>query len=613
MQRRSLWHLVLMGFFAAGVAGLLLLISAGGVLSTWALDWLWNLNGPFKTVPGDRVTIGDQVVIVAVDETTLRRYREGRPRLPRLIHARIAEVAASMGARLIGFDVTFDEPGTLEEDSALAEAASKTGRVVTNCFLANNEDFSKIWITGRAFFRDKVRAEGFADFPLDLDRDHFIRRVRLFYPRGDLPCRISFALALYLADIGAKPDDVVYERSAIVLPRPGGFTPIRLPLDHRGLSLVGFLGGAKSLPTISAADLIEGKVAAERIRDKIVLVGGTAAEYHDSFHTPFSPKGDLPGVEMHGHLLENLFAGKTLREISGPVWWGFLLLIAFFAAMVTGRLRPVPGGIVLGVVGIALLPLTLWLFIEEGVFANPIDLWASLLLSWGIATACDSYLLQSEKNTITRLFRQYVSSHLLNELLEHPEAIARGGALRQAVILFADVRGFTAICERCSPEQVISFLNTYFNKMTQVIFAHDGVVDKYIGDGLMAFFGVPIFREDAAARAVEAAIAMQRGLLELRDRQGSASAFPIERIGIGIHGGEVVVGNVGSEMHQEYTLLGDSVNVAARLESLSTAGEILISGWIKERLPEGRFTLQARGLLKVKGRKGEIDAFEVVV
>ncbi|MFZ2955754.1 MAG: adenylate/guanylate cyclase domain-containing protein [Candidatus Ozemobacteraceae bacterium] len=612
MHKRTFRQLAAIALLSSGLTVLALLISAGGVFSTWALDWLWGLNGPFKTLPGDRTTIGDQVVIVAIDEATLRRYRGDHPRLPRDVYASVIETAAGMGARLVGLDITFDERTNPDADQALANAAGSTGKVVTNCFLANNEDFSKIWISGRSFFWNQTRGEGFADFPLDLDRDHFIRRVRLFYPRGDLACRISFALALYLADIGAKPEEVVYDRSSIVLPRPGGFAPIRLPLDYRGLSLVGFLGGAKSLPTVSAADLIEGKVPAEAIRDKVVLVGGTAAEFRDSFHTPFSPKGDLPGVELHGHLLENLFAGKMLREISGPTWWGLLLLIAACSGALTGRLRPVPGGIALAIGGAGMLPLTLWLFVGQSVFINPFDVWTVLAISWACATAADSYFLQGEKNTIARLFRQYVSPNLLNELLEHPEAIALGGARRQAVVMFADVRGFTSICERCTPEEVISFLNIYFNEVTKVIFTHGGIVDKYIGDGLMAFFGVPIFHEDASQRAVEAGIAMQHALRELQSRHVQPP-FPIERIGIGIHGGEVLVGNVGSEQHQEYTLLGDVVNISARLESLSTGGEILISGWIKEHIPVDRFTLNPRGPLKVKGRKAEVEAFEVII
>ncbi len=592
--------------------GLLLLISAGGVFSTWALDWFWRLNGPLKSQSGAFSGIGDQVAIIAIDEATLRRYRGERSRLPRDVYARIIDEATRMGARLIGFDVTFDEPGDAAEDRQLAESARRSGIVVTNCYLANNEDFSRIWISGRAFFRDLARAEGFADFPLDLDRDKFIRRVRLYYPRGELPCRISFAIALYLADIGRTPADVQYERTALVLPRPGGMSSIRLPLDYRGLSLVGFLGGARSLPTWSAADLLDGKVPAEAIRDRIVLVGGTAAEYRDSFHTPFSPLGDLPGVELHGHLLENLFAGVTLREISGPSWWTILLVLAAAAAAIVHFFSAIHGGIMLAVIGAGCLPLTLFLFVNRMIFVNPFDLWATFAVSWAVVTVHDAYRLSQEKNQIAKLFRQYVAPHLLQELLDHPESIARGGARRQAVILFADVRGFTTICEESSPEHVISFLNTYFNAMTNVIFRFEGVIDKFMGDGLMAFFGVPLFHDHTVSRAVEAALAMQQALRDLQRSHARDGDFPIRRIGIGIHGGEVVVGNVGSDLYQEYTVLGDAVNVAARLESQATNGGILISGWVKDHLPTHRFSLRSCGALKVKGRKSEVEAFEVI-
>ncbi len=239
------------------------------------------------------------------------------------------------------------------------------------------------------------------------------------------------------------------------------------------------------------------------------------------------------------------------------------------------------------------------------------DLWAALGLGWVCATALDTLFLRREKNTIARLFHRYVSPNLLNQLLEHPEAIALGGARRHAVVLFADVRGFTRICEERQPEEVITFLNTYFNAVTQIIFDHGGVLDKYIGDGLMAFFGVPIASGKEPEQAVRAALAIRQALVRLRAKGQAAGDFPIREIGIGINGGEVVVGNVGSEVHQEYTLLGDTVNVAARLESLARSGEILISGWVKDNLPAGVFQVHARGAMQVKGRRGEVEAFEV--
>ncbi|MBF0545557.1 MAG: adenylate/guanylate cyclase domain-containing protein [Candidatus Riflebacteria bacterium] len=593
------------------LTSIILLLFGGGVLSAWALDWLWSIIGPFKP-SNDESVIGKQVVIAGIDERTLFRLRGDHPHLSRTVYAKLIDKLTELGARRIGLDVTFDEARTPDEDQPLFDSAKRANRVVTNCYLANSESFSRIWITGRSFFREAAQGEGFADFPLDFDRDHYIRRVRLFYPRGDLPCRIAFSVALYLSDIGAKPNDVAYNGSFLEIPAPIGSDKVKIPLDYRGLALVGFLGGANALETYSVLDILENKIPPEKIRDKIVLIGGTAAELHDSFHTPFARKGEMPGVELHGHLLECLLAGKFLREITGPYWWAFLLLLAGFLSILTNFFGPINGALCIGFLSFSMFPVVPYLFAQQGLFVNPFDLWLCMGISWISATLANDIFLRREKNTLTKLFRQYVSPNLLNELLENPDSIALGGARKEAIILFADIRGFTTVCEERPPEEVISLLNRYFNSVSQKIFDNGGVLDKYIGDGLMAFFGVPINHGNEAEKAVRSALQMKAEMGKLNADATEKQPFPFKKIGIGIHGGEVVVGNVGSEKHQEYTLLGDTVNVAARLEALSTQGEILISSWVKEKLPPERFILKPVGALKVKGRKSVVDAFEVV-
>lgn len=610
-MKRTLPQLLAMALLGAALMALLLLLTKGGLLNSWALDQLWYLNGPIPaTRSRDPAVYNPEVVVAGIDNPTLRALRGSHPRLPRQVHAALIDRLTAMGARLIGFDVTFDQPGDPVEDAILLESVKRSGRVISNCYLKNDEAFSRLWIEGRAFFREAARSEGFVDMPLDYD--HFIRRTRLYAPKGDLPCRVSLALAMYLADIGRQPSDVEYRRTHLLLPRVEGLAPVALALDHTGLSLIGFQGPPGTVPTFSVLEILEGKVATAAIQDKCVLVGGVAEEFRDSFHTPFSKKGDMPGVEIHAHILQNLFMNRLPREWTGPTWWLFLLGLTMATALFSGWRKPERAVFWVAGAALAALVIVLWLFPAQALFLNPFDLWAALALGWLSALSLDTLWLRQEKNTIARLFHRYVAPNLLDQLLEHPEAIALGGARRQAVVLFADVRGFTRICEERPPEDVITFLNTYFNAVTQIIFDHGGVLDKYIGDGLMAFFGVPLASGREAEQAVRAALAIRQTLVKLRAEGQAVGDFPIQEIGIGINGGEVVVGNVGSEMHQEYTLLGDTVNVAARLEALARSGEILISSWVAQRLPPGVFRLEARGAMQVKGRRGEVEAFEVV-
>lgn len=601
-------QIILIGLIAAFLMGLLLLASNGGLLSSWALDHLWRLNGPFKVSIGGQAIGGDQVAVVAIDNKSLRAFRaKDSQRISRKVYADLINKLSAMGARSIGFDVTFDRPGSKLEDTALEIAVKKYGRVVTNCYLKNDKLFENLWIDGRSFFRDSAISEGIADLPLD--SDNYIRRVRLYAPKGELSCRVAFCLSMYLADIQASPSQVVYSKNSIKIPRPGVLPPMDLPLSYNGQSLIGFLGGPQSLPTYSALDILENKIVKEKIRDKIIVVGGTADEFRDMFHTPFAINGRMPGVEIHAHLIEALLMGKLPREISGPYYWFTLCLFASIIAILTGTLGPMRLLPFMVIIAIGWLPIVLWLFVSHGVFINMFDVWACLVLSWISATAIRSYFLQSEKQAISNLFHQYVSPNLLQELLDNPDAIALGGARKEAVILFADIRGFTGLCEDKPPEEIITFLNMYFDAVTKEIFSHGGVLDKYIGDGLMAFFGVPIFRGNEACQAVEAAVKMQAAVKRLKLTHNDK--FPVDKIGIGIHGGMVVVGNVGSERHMEYTLLGDIVNVAARLESLSRNGEILVSKWVYDRLPKVGFNIVSRGELQVKGRKNVVDTYEV--
>ncbi|MBI3038181.1 adenylate/guanylate cyclase domain-containing protein [bacterium] len=618
-MRRVPWERLILSSLAIILTCAFLLLTGGGLFPSWVLDRFWRLNGPI----GIKVTSHEKkemvkhadpnIVIVRIDTPSLRKLRGDKTRIDRSVYAALIDRLASMEAKLVGLDVTFDEPGGRDEDSALLDAVRRYGKVVSNCFLANNENLSKIWVTGRAFFHEVSRGEGLADHVLD--KDMFVRKTQLYYSRVDLTPRINFALALYLAKIEASPSDIRLLGNNLII--PGRSFPLVIPVNSRGAVIIPFLGGTDSefqspLASFSVTDVLEGKIATSSISQKIVLVGGTAEEFRDSFHTPFSIKGDMPGVEIHAHVLRALLENEFLSEISGFSWWIILLIVSCFFANLFRSLGIEGGAILLGVCSLASVFFSILSFSFKSTFMNPLDLVFSFSTGWISAISVRAAFLQSEKAKISNLFKQYVSPTLLQELLANPGAISLGGSRRCAVILFADNRGFTSLCEERKPEQIITFLNSYFTEVTQVIFQNGGILNKYIGDGLMAFFGVPVFHGDEPERAVTAAIKMKLALAKLKETYCEAGIdFPIEDIGIGINGGDVVAGNVGSEFHLEYTLLGDSVNLAARLESLASRGEIFVSKWVQEKLPIDRFEFVSHGLVKVKGRKCEVEAFEV--
>jgi adenylate cyclase len=215
-----------------------------------------------------------------------------------------------------------------------------------------------------------------------------------------------------------------------------------------------------------------------------------------------------------------------------------------------------------------------------------------------------------EKEMIKRAFTRYVAREVVEEVLKDPEQLALTGERREVTVLFCDIRGFTTLSERLSPEQVVSLLNEFYTLMIETTFKHDGTLDKFIGDAVMAVFGAPIAHPDHAIRAIRTALDMQSGVAELNERREAAGKEPI-RIGIGVNVGEVVAGTVGTEDRMEYTVIGDSVNLAARLESNAKPGRILISQHTYERVQD-LVKADSLGSLRVKGKEEEVEVYEVV-
>jgi class 3 adenylate cyclase len=215
-----------------------------------------------------------------------------------------------------------------------------------------------------------------------------------------------------------------------------------------------------------------------------------------------------------------------------------------------------------------------------------------------------------EKEMIKRAFTRYVAREVVDEILKNPERLVLSGQRRDVTVLFCDVRGFTPVAERLDPEAVVLLLNDFYNLMIETTFKHDGTLDKFLGDGVMCIFGAPIARPDHAMQAVRTALDMQAGIAELSARFTREGRPPIA-VGIGVSAGEVVAGTVGSEDRMEYTAIGDSVNLAARLESIAKPGQVLISQRTFEMV-DARVQAKARGAIKVKGKEEEVEVYEVI-
>jgi adenylate cyclase len=230
----------------------------------------------------------------------------------------------------------------------------------------------------------------------------------------------------------------------------------------------------------------------------------------------------------------------------------------------------------------------------------------------GILTESFNQMARSlrEKEMIKRAFTRYVAREVVEEILKDPERLVLTGERREVTVLFCDIRGFTPLSERLAPEAVVSLLNDFYTLMIETTFKHDGTLDKFMGDSVMAIFGAPIAHADHSALAIRTALAMQEGMIGLNARRVQEGKETVA-IGIGVSAGEVVAGTVGTEDRMEYTVIGDSVNLAARLQSNAKPGQILISERTLDRVRE-LVDVRELGAIRVKGKEDEVEVYEVV-
>lgn len=215
-----------------------------------------------------------------------------------------------------------------------------------------------------------------------------------------------------------------------------------------------------------------------------------------------------------------------------------------------------------------------------------------------------------EKEMIKQAFTRYVAREVVEEILKDPEQIALTGERREVTVLFCDIRGFTPLSERLSPEAVVALLNEFYTLMIDTVFKNEGTLDKFLGDAVMAVFGAPISHGDHSGRAIRTALAMQAGIAELSKKRVREGKDPIA-VGIGVSAGEAVAGTVGTENRMEYTVIGDRVNLAARLEANASPGQILISQWTYEKVDK-LVNARTLGYFKVKGKEEEVEVYEVL-
>ena len=403
------------------------------------------------------------------------------------------------------------------------------------------------------------------------DFDGVIRRTALTMRVGD---RYYPSLDTSLAAIalGLEPQDVI---PVTQTPEEGALLDfvdfggkLRVPVDGRGLMTINYLGKDRTFENYSIADIMDGKKDAD-LRDKIVLVGATAQGTFDQRVTPLNKI--TSGVETHANVVENLLSGRFLRRGLGVdlVEVGLALVLALAFAFLFARVKVKS---VLPV--LALSAAAVWACVSVAFWAG-YEVFAALPLAelgtmFMLVTVYRYATEEKDKRQLRKAFQLYLNPEVMEEMLEQPQNLQLGGREADLTVLFSDIRGFTAIAEKLRPKELVQLLNEYLSPMTDIVFRKRGTLDKYIGDAVMAFFGAPVHMEMHAANGCDAALEMIEALQRLRQKWRIESpSFPEVDVGIGINSGPMVVGNMGSSQRFNYTVMGDNVNLASRLEGLN--------------------------------------------
>ncbi len=343
---------------------------------------------------------------------------------------------------------------------------------------------------------------------------------------------------------------------------------ICIPTDEFGRIMINYRGKDKTFSHISITDILKGNIPPSELKDKIVLVGATAVGIYDLRVTPFST--NFPGLEIHANIIDSALSQDFIKPL--PPYYLYnvfgIILTGLFLGFVLTRTGVISGALIslLTITGYSLL--CIFLFSKAGGILNMVYPVLVMTLIYISVTAYKHFIEESQKRFIKNAFSTYIAPSVVKQLMDSPEKLELGGEQRDITAFFSDVQGFTSISETLSPPDLVELLNDFLTEMTDIILSHEGTVDKFEGDAIIAFFGAPNTLENHAETATAACIEMQKRMSKLREIWRN-SQKPELKMRIGLCSGPAVVGNMGSKNRMDYTMMGDTVNTAARLEGVN--------------------------------------------
>ena len=587
----------------------------------------YDLSFKIKNTIFKKEQIDKGIVIVKIDNRTTAKLTEIGKSLTEIreIYGYIVDKAYSNGAKDIGFDMIFqnfnrENPSDMYFKGMVAQSKGVLFAVYPDSDKSGNMIFSTPELM------DANPKNSIGHIKMNPDEDNKVRGVELFYQKeseSGTKLYPAFALELYRREMKIVNMDKLDEE----ISKKFKLFNSKLLIDYRTGTIMEN-SSKESFKTISMADIIDEAMGKKSVdysifKDKIVMIGATNSTNQDFYMTPFnkveiekSSSVSSPGVEIHAQALNTLLNGKSITRNKSSIFIfmaiSILLSILFLPFLKTGH-----SAIYYIMLNIAVVAVSQIMFSKSLFYDTLLLFFIELNIIYISSIVYKTMWERGEKRRIKEIFGKYVAKGIVEDVIKNEKKLDVGGELKEATILFSDIEGFTSISEKCSdrPAKLVEYLNNYFDRAVDAVDENGGIVDKFIGDAVMALFGLPVANDSHADMAVKTGIKLKK-IAEDLSREWESELGTKLHVRVGINTGEVIAGNIGSKSKKiEYTVIGDNVNLSSRLEGVNKyfGTSVIISSNVYNRLrkPE-EFMFRELDTIRVKGKDKAVTIYEVV-
>ena len=546
------------------------------------------------------------IMIICIDEDTLNEYGSftswSRDKIADTINYLYSEPGNEPIA--VGLDITYQGDLNEEVDKKLAEACSGNKKIITSSpivFKGTIERGENDEINYNSFNINLI------EYPYDLLRKEVTPGYTNAFLSTDSISRCSISSFDYN---GTTINSFSYELAKLY----ADYKKIEIPsinADENGLFRFFYAGKEKEFPHVSLKTVLSGNIPVSEFKNKIVLIGAYATGMQDSYFVTSDAGNSMYGVEIHANIIQSLLDGKTAKNFNNLYYCLIVAVLIFIVAFASIYIENfvlsliIPALLMVAHIFVGILLSNNGLIITQLFAIIPL----ALLI---IAIIVNRYVKEFRKRKqITKVFSRYMDPKIVSNLAKDDNNIIDlTGETRDVSVLFVDIRGFTSMSENMDPKEIVLILNEYLELVTNCIFKHGGMLDKFIGDAAMAIFNAPVDQKDYIFESVACAYDIAKGSEELSkklmDKYGKSVSY-----GVGVHCGKAVIGNIGSKTRLDYTAIGDTVNTSSRIEGKAGKGEVLISKEVQEALCD-RIIVEDAGLIELKGKTNLTKVYRLI-